>query len=83
VLLDMFKIGGVINDVEAKERNRHLISRPVSFVERVPCRAASSAISLELSNTSFEWLSLRSGDEMRVSRRRRPETPLTIRPAGA
>lgn len=69
VLLDMFKIGGVINDVQAKERYCHLISRPVSFVERVPGLAAGSAIGFEFLGIPFKWLPLRPGNELRVCRR--------------
>lgn len=68
VLLDMFKVDGVINDVQAKERNCHLISRPISFVERVPGFAAGSAIGLELSGTPFKGLPLRTRNELRVGR---------------
>lgn len=81
VLLDMLKIGWMIDDVHAEERDRHLIGRTISLVQGVPGLAARSTSCLKLLNVSFEGFALRARDPFGVLGRRRPEAPISIRPA--
>lgn len=68
MLLDVFEVSRMIDDVHAKEGDRHLISRSVLFVESVPGGATCSATSLKLPRIAFEWLSRRPRNAFRVRR---------------
>lgn len=81
VLLNVLEVGGMINNMQAEERNGHLVGRSVLLVEGIPGLAAGSAVGLELLNTASEWFSLRTRYPFPVCRGRGPEAPVAISPA--
>lgn len=68
LFLNVLEISRVIDHIHPEERNRHLIGRSMSLVERALDCTASSTVGLELLRIAFESLSFRSGDPFRVRR---------------
>src|ERR1700739_4275636 len=68
MLLDIFEVSRMIDDMHTKEGDRHLIRRPISLIERVPGGAACSATSLKLPQISFERLSRWARNAFQVRR---------------
>ena len=64
VLLDVFEINGMINNVEAEERNRELEHGSILFVQLESCFRACTT-SLEVAEIAFEHLpTLRGRDDV-------------------
>lgn len=66
VLLNVFEVNGVVDYMHAKERDCHLVGRPIPLVKREPGCTASGTIGLELLRISFESLPLWPGDPFQV-----------------
>lgn len=64
VLLDVLKVGGVIDDMHTEERDGHLIGRSISLVEGVPGFAASGAVCLKLLDAPLERLAFRASNPL-------------------
>lgn len=57
MFLDVLKVGWMIDDVQPKEGEGHLICRSVSLVQRIPSFTASATIRLELLRIACEGFS--------------------------
>ena len=54
VLLDMLEVDGVVDDVHAEVGDCHLVSWPISFIERIPSYTAGSTVCLQLVGIASE-----------------------------
>lgn len=54
LLLDILEVGGMVDNVQAEERNGHLVSRSISLVQGVPCLATSSTVGPKLLYIAFQ-----------------------------
>lgn len=73
----------MVDYVQAKEGYRHLVSRSVSLVERVPGFAAGRTVCLKLLSIASESLPFGTMHPFGVGRRRRPEAPFAVSPANS
>lgn len=66
--LDVLEVSGMIDDMQAEERNGHLVGRSVLLVERIPGRAAGRPVGFEVPNTAYERFTVWTGYPLPVCR---------------
>lgn len=83
VLLDMFEVGWVIDNMETEERNCYLISRSISFIKRIPRFTTGFAMGLKFFGISSQWSTLWTGNPFRVFGGRRSKASVAVNPQDA